>query len=104
MFRVTVWAHNLMKLSIVTAVFNRQDTIGDALASVQTQSYRSVEHVIQDGGSTDGTLGIIKAYETEAMHVVSEPDRGIYDAINKGISRATGDVVGLMHSDDFFAA
>jgi glycosyltransferase len=93
-----------MKLSIVTAVFNRQDTIGDALASVQTQSYRSVEHVIQDGGSTDGTLGIIKARETEAMHLVSEPDRGIYDAINKGISRATGDVVGLMHSDDFFAA
>lgn len=92
-----------MKLSIVTAVFNRADTIGDALASVQSQSYGPVEHVIQDGGSTDGTLDIIKARETAATQLVSEPDNGIYDAINKGISRARGEVIGLMHSDDFFA-
>lgn len=92
-----------MKLSIVTAVFNRADTIADALASVQAQSYRPVEHLIQDGGSTDGTLDQIKARETDATQLVSEPDRGIYDAINKGISRASGDVIGLMHSDDFFA-
>jgi len=92
-----------MKLSIVTAVFNRADTIADALASVQAQSYRPVEHLIQDGGSSDGTLDLIKARETDATHLVSEPDRGLYDAINKGISRASGDVIGLMHSDDFFA-
>ncbi len=92
-----------MKLSIVTAVFNRAETIADALSSVQAQSHAPLEHVIQDGGSSDGTVGIIKAHETEETHLVSEPDRGIYDAINKGISRASGDVVGLMHSDDFFA-
>lgn len=92
-----------MKLSIVTAVFNREETIRDALASVQAQSYGPVEHLIQDGGSTDGTLDIIKAHATDTTHLVSEPDSGIYDAINKGISRASGDVVGLMHSDDFFA-
>jgi len=92
-----------MKLSIVTAVFNRADTIADALASRQAQSYGPVEHLIQDGGSTDGTLDLIRARETEATQLVSEPDSGIYDAINKGISRASGDVVGLMHSDDLFA-
>lgn len=92
-----------MKLSIVTAVFNRVHTIADALASVQAQSYGSVEHVIQDGGSSDGTLNLIKARATDTTRLVSEPDSGIYDAINKGISRASGDVVGLMHSDDFFA-
>ena len=93
-----------MKISIVTAVFNRADTIEDALASVQIQRYAPVEHVIQDGGSTDGTLDIIKAQGAAATHLVSEPDGGIYDAINKGISRASGDVVGLMHSDDMFAS
>ena len=92
-----------MKISIVTAVFNRADTIADAVKSVQAQTHELVEHVIQDGGSTDGTLDIIEAHETANTHLVSEPDRGIYDAINKGISRASGEVVGLMHSDDFFA-
>lgn len=92
-----------MKLSIVTAVFNRADTIADALASVQAQSYECIEHLIQDGGSTDGTLDILRKHETETTQLVSEPDSGIYDAINNGISRASGDVVGLMHSDDFFA-
>lgn len=92
-----------MKFSIVTAVFNRADTIADALASVQAQSYGPVEHLIQDGGSTDGTLDVIRASDTENTQLVSEPDSGIYDAINKGVSRASGDVVGLMHSDDFFA-
>lgn len=92
-----------MKFSIVTAVFNREDTISDALASVQGQSYGAVEHLIQDGGSTDGTLDLIRARATDTTLLVSEPDSGIYDALNKGISRASGDVVGLMHSDDFFA-
>lgn len=92
-----------MKISIVTAVFNRVDTIGDALRSVKTQSYQRREHIIQDGGSNDGTLDIIQQYEGSSVHLISEPDNGIYDAINKGILRASGDIIGLMHSDDFFA-
>lgn len=92
-----------MKISIVTAVFNRVDTIAEALTSVKSQSFGTIEHVIQDGGSTDGTLDIIKEHDTKSMKVISESDKGIYDAINKGISRASGDVIGLMHSDDIYA-
>ncbi len=92
-----------MKISIVTAVFNRAGTIADALRSVEAQSYQNVEHIIQDGGSGDGTLGIIRQFSSSPAQLVSEPDGGIYDAINKGISRASGDIIGLMHSDDFFA-
>ncbi|MFG6665052.1 glycosyltransferase family 2 protein [Sulfitobacter sp. 916] len=92
-----------MKISIVTAVFNRVDTVADALRSVEAQSYQNVEHVIQDGGSKDGTLELIRKHHGSSSGLVSEPDAGIYDAINKGISRASGDVIGLMHSDDFFA-
>lgn len=92
-----------MQISIVTAVFDRVGTISDALRSVETQSYQNVEHIIQDGGSTDGTLDIIRQFDASSAQVVSEPDSGIYNAINKGISRASGDVIGLMHSDDFFA-
>ncbi|KUJ85161.1 glycosyltransferase [Ruegeria marisrubri] len=92
-----------MKISVVTAVYNRAATIGEALASVQNQTYGDVEHVIQDGGSTDGTLDIIKHFATPSTCLVSERDNGLYDAINRGIIRATGDVIGLMHSDDYFA-
>ncbi|MFG6637669.1 glycosyltransferase family 2 protein [Sulfitobacter sp. 1A12126] len=92
-----------MKISIVTAVFNRVDTVADALRSVEAQSYQNVEHVIQDGGSKDGTLELIQKHHGSSSGLVSEPDAGIYDAINKGISRASGDIIGLMHSDDFFA-
>jgi len=91
-----------MKISIVTAVYNRSDTIGQAIRSVQSQTYQEVEHIIQDGGSTDGTLDVIAKLADERTRLASGPDEGIYDAINKGIMRATGDVVGLMHSDDFF--
>ncbi|UWR35733.1 glycosyltransferase (plasmid) [Sulfitobacter sp. W027] len=92
-----------MKITIVTAVFNRVETISDALRSVETQSYLNVEHIIQDGGSKDGTLDVIWHFDASSTQLVSEPDSGIYDAINKGISRASGDIIGLMHSDDFFA-
>lgn len=92
-----------MKISIVTAVFNRVGTISDALRSVEAQRYQNVEHIIQDGGSGDGTLDIIKKFDASSAKLVSEPDSGIYDAINKGISRASGGIIGLMHSDDFFA-
>lgn len=92
-----------MKISIVTAVYNRADTIGDAIKSVQSQSYQMVEHLVQDGISTDGTLSQISRLANESTRLVSESDSGIYDALNRGISRATGDIVGVMHSDDFFA-
>lgn len=95
---------DIMKISVVTAVWNRADTIGPAIASVQAQTYSDVEHVIQDGGSTDGTLAVVERMADARTRVVSERDTGLYDAINKGIARATGDVIGLMHSDDFFAS
>ncbi|MFN2200082.1 MAG: glycosyltransferase family 2 protein [Caldilineaceae bacterium] len=91
-----------MKVSIITAVMNRADTIEHAIESVQSQSHRDLEHVIQDGGSQDGTVEIIERLSGSQTRLVSEPDAGIYDAINRGIARSTGDVVGLLHSDDFF--
>ena len=93
-----------LKISVVTAVYNRKRTISDAIKSVQTQTYKTVEHIIQDGGSTDGTLDMAQRLLTPSMKIESVPDEGIYDAINKGLARATGDVIGLMHSDDFFAS
>ena len=95
---------NSLKISVVTAVYNRRSTISDAIKSVQTQTYNAVEHVIQDGGSTDGTLAEAQRMLTPNMKLESVPDEGIYDAVNKGLARATGDVIGLMHSDDFFAS
>ena len=92
-----------MKISIVTAVFNRVQTIGQALETVSHQTYGAIDHVIQDGGSTDGTLGILEQKSNAYTRIQSAPDAGIYDAINKGIARAEGEVIGLMHSDDFFA-
>lgn len=92
-----------MKISVVTAVYNRQVTIGQALESVAIQSHADIDHVIQDGGSTDGTLDIIANQSNDRTYLISERDYGIYDAINRGIQRATGDVIGLMHSDDFLA-
>lgn len=92
-----------MKISVITAVFNRTGTVAHAIQSVQAQSYPNVEHIVQDGGSTDGTLATISELANSGTQLVSEPDEGIYDAINRGIARASGDVIGLMHSDDFFA-
>lgn len=92
-----------MKISVVTAVLNRAGTIREAMTSVQRQSYPDIEHIIQDGGSNDGTLVEISALSNRETHLVSERDHGIYDAINRGISRASGDIIGLLHSDDFFA-
>lgn len=92
-----------MKISVITAVYNRADTIGGAIKSIRSQSYSNFEHVIQDGGSSDGTLEVVQNEADDCAAIVSEKDAGIYDAINRGIQRATGDVIGLMHSDDFFA-
>ena len=92
-----------MQISVVTAVYNRADTIAQAMRSVQSQTYPDVEHVIQDGGSRDATLERVAELANAATRMLSEPDDGIYDAINRGIRRAKGEVIGLMHSDDFFA-
>jgi glycosyltransferase involved in cell wall biosynthesis len=92
-----------LRISVVTAVYNARATIGDALDSVAAQTHPNVEHVVVDGGSTDGTLDQIARRRGRISAFVSEPDRGIYDALNKGMRMATGDVVGFLHADDVFA-
>ncbi|MEW2919659.1 glycosyltransferase family 2 protein [Ruegeria sp. ANG10] len=92
-----------MKFSILTAVWNRAATLPDALQSLDAQTYDNYEHVVQDGGSSDGTLELLNARDDLRTRLVSETDRGLYDALNRATDRATGDVVGLLHSDDFFA-
>ena len=93
-----------MQISVVTAVFNREGTIAEAIESVAAQDHPAVEHVIQDGASSDGTLDVIRRTAGPEVSLQSTRDGGIYDGINRGIARTTGDVVGLMHSDDLFAA
>lgn len=92
-----------MKISIITAVLNGRDTIGDTIRSIADQVYKNVEHIIIDGGSTDGTLDVIKKYNGNLAKLISEPDHGIYDALNKGINLSSGDVIGILNGDDFYA-
>lgn len=91
-----------MKVSIITSCYNRAKTIRGAIESVLAQDYPDIEYIIVDGASKDGTVEIIKKYEGRIAKFISEPDHGMYEAINKGLRMATGDVVGLLHSDDFF--
>lgn len=93
----------MLRISVITAVFNRCETVGQSLESVLAQTWQNVEHIVIDGGSTDGTMEIVDTYRDRLALIVSERDRGIYDALNKGLTRSTGDVVGFMHSDDFYA-
>jgi glycosyltransferase involved in cell wall biosynthesis len=92
-----------MKVTIITATYNSSGTIKDTLESVANQTYKDIEHIIIDGLSSDETLEIIKEYPHVAR-VFSEKDKGIYDAMNKGISLATGDIIGILNSDDIFAS
>lgn len=92
-----------MTISIVTAVLNRVDTIGQALDTVRGQTFIDIEHLIIDAQSTDGTLAEIEQRRTPILRVISEPDEGIYDALNKGMFLARGDIFGVVHSDDFLA-
>lgn len=92
----------MIKISVVTAVYNREKTVGQALGSVLAQSYPAVESVVIDGASTDGTLAVLEVYRPRLGALISERDKGIYDALNKGIKNATGDVVGFLHADDIF--
>ncbi|MBB6610322.1 glycosyltransferase [Pontibacter sp. Tf4] len=91
-----------MKISIITIVYNNRETIADTVESVLGQSYHNIEYIVIDGLSTDGTVEILKGYENRITKLVSEKDGGLYDAINKGIELATGDVIGFLHSDDIF--
>lgn len=90
-----------MRISIVTPVYNAAATVSDTLVSVQKQGFGDVEHIVIDGGSTDGTLEVLEAHGS--LRVLSEPDDGLYDAMNKGIALATGDVIGILNADDLYA-
>lgn len=87
----------------MTIVYNRAPFIHGALESTAAQTHPQFEHIVQDGGSTDGTLDLIEQHGHDKIDLQSAPDSGLYDALNKGIERATGDVIGVMHSDDLFA-
>lgn len=91
-----------MKITIITSCYNRAGTIRGAIESVLAQDYGDVEYIVVDGASTDGSTEIIREYEGRIDKVICERDHGMYEAINKGIRAATGDVIGLLHSDDFF--
>ncbi|MDE9544012.1 glycosyltransferase family 2 protein [Xenorhabdus bovienii] len=92
-----------MKISIITATYNSEKTLIDTLLSLENQNYKDIEYIIIDGASKDKTLATISQYSTRVTTIISEPDKGIYDALNKGISVATGDIIGFLHSDDLFA-
>ena len=95
-----------MKISIITATYNSSATLRDTLDSILRQTYQDYEVIIQDGMSTDDTLAIARSYESRfggRLKIFSEKDNGLYDAMNRGIGHAAGDVVGILNSDDFFA-
>ena len=92
-----------MKISIVTACYNSVATIRDTLRTIQMQTHQDIEHIIIDGGSTDGTLEILEKNKAHIAHLTSEPDNGLYDAMNRGVAKATGDIIGLLNSDDMLA-
>lgn len=93
-----------MKISIITVTFNSAATIADCIASVNDQIYPDVDHIVVDGASQDNTVEIIRSAPNRVTTLISEPDQGMYDAMNKGIMAATGDVVGILNSDDYFTS
>jgi len=92
-----------MKISVITVCFNSQTTIERSVQSVVDQQWPEVEHIVIEGGSTDGTLAILERFRPHLAVLVSEPDKGIYDAMNKGLARATGDVICFLNADDQYA-
>jgi len=93
-----------MKVSIITVALNNVLYIEDCIQSVLSQTYKNVEYIIIDGGSTDGTINVIKKHADKIDKWISEPDKSIYDAMNKGISIASGEILGFLNSDDFYAS
>ena len=92
-----------MKVSIITATYNSESTIIDTIKSLELQTYIDIEYIIVDGLSTDSTIELIKKHSSRVSTFIIEKDKGIYDALNKGLAAATGDIVGFLHSDDLFA-
>ena len=92
-----------MKISVITATYNCADTVATAFKAFSDQQYGAKEHVVIDGASRDGTLDVLNAHRQQIAVLVSEPDKGIYDALNKGIARCSGDVIGFLHGDDLYA-
>lgn len=92
-----------MKVSIITVCYNSARTLQETIESVLTQSYQNIEYIIIDGNSTDETPAILTQYQNRIAHIVSEPDKGLYDAMNKGIALSTGEVIGILNSDDVLA-
>jgi glycosyltransferase involved in cell wall biosynthesis len=93
----------MLKISVITVCRNSENTIGQTLISVKSQTYREIEHIVIDGRSNDNTLAVVHKVGKHVAHVISERDKGIYDAMNKGLALATGDVIGFLNSDDIFA-
>lgn len=91
-----------LKISIITVCYNSAETIAETIDSVIGQSYKNIEYIIVDGGSKDNTMSIIQRYGNSINKLISEPDNGIYEAMNKGVALATGDIVGILNSDDVF--
>ena len=91
-----------MKMSIITVTYNSASTLNDCITSVRTQNYSDIEHIIIDGGSKDGTLSLLNSKSDGFANIISEPDKGIYDAMNKGIKLATGEIIVFLNSDDFY--
>src|SRR5689334_9469497 len=91
-----------MKVSIITVAYNSGATIGDTIKSVIHQTYKDIEYIIIDGASTDNTMSIVEACKDKIHTIISEPDKGLYHAMNKGIRYATGDVIGILNSDDYY--
>lgn len=92
-----------MKISVITVTYNSAATLAETLKSVASQVHSPIEHIVVDGASTDGTLAAVREHGRHVSTVVSEPDRGIYDAMNKGVGLATGDVIGFLNGDDHYA-
>src|SRR5258708_3832362 len=93
-----------MKISLITVSFNSATTIKETIESVRSQDYQDIEYIVVDGNSKDGTVEVIKSVESKIEKWISEPDKGIYDAMNKAIKMATGEVLGILNSDDFYSA
>lgn len=92
-----------MKVSIITIAYNSEETLEDTIVSVAKQTHPNIEYILVDGASTDSTLSIAKKHSNHIQTLISEPDKGIYDAMNKGVAAATGDIIGILNSDDFYA-
>ncbi|MCK4795116.1 MAG: glycosyltransferase [Desulfobacteraceae bacterium] len=92
-----------MKISIITVCLNSADTIEDTIRSILSQDYKDIEYIVVDGSSSDGTLDILTKYHDQIHEYISEPDKGVYDAMNKGIKLSNGDIIATLNADDFYA-